>query len=54
VKIINSKIENAIVNAHTVIAESEIENAMIGAHCHIRHYKGDINLGDYSTVGNIE
>ncbi|MEY2937647.1 MAG: hypothetical protein RL062_236 [Bacteroidota bacterium] len=53
-KIINSKIENAIVNAHTVIAESQIENAMIGAHCHVRHYNGDLNLGDYSTIGNIE
>jgi glucose-1-phosphate thymidylyltransferase len=54
VKIINSKIENAIVNAQTVIAESNIENAMIGSHCHIRHYSGDLNLGDYSTVGSIE
>ena len=53
-KIINSKIENAIVNAHTVIAESQIENAMIGAHCHVRHYNGDLNLGDYSTIGHIE
>ncbi len=53
-KIINSKIENAIVNAHSVIAESQIENAMIGAHCHVRHYNGDLNLGDYSTIGNIE
>ena len=54
VKIINAKIENAIVNAQTVIAESNIENAMIGSHCHIRHYSGDLNLGDYSTVGSIE
>jgi glucose-1-phosphate thymidylyltransferase len=54
VKIINSKIENAIVNAQTVIAESNIENAMIGSNCHIRHYSGDLNLGDFSTVGNIE
>jgi glucose-1-phosphate thymidylyltransferase len=54
VKIINSKIENAIVNAQTIIAESKIENAMIGSHCHIRHYSGDLNLGDYSTVGSIE
>ncbi len=54
VKIINTKIENAIVNAQTVIAESNIENAMIGSHCHIRHYSGDLNLGDYSTVGSIE
>jgi glucose-1-phosphate thymidylyltransferase len=54
VKIINTKIENAIVNAQTVIAESNIENAMIGSNCHIRHYSGDLNLGDFSTVGNIE
>jgi glucose-1-phosphate thymidylyltransferase len=54
VKIINTKIENAIVNAQTVIAESSIENAMIGSNCHIRHYSGDLNLGDFSTVGNIE
>jgi glucose-1-phosphate thymidylyltransferase len=54
VKIINSKIENAIVNAQTIIAESKIENAMIGSHCHIRYYSGDLNLGDYSTVGSIE
>ncbi len=54
VRIINTKIENAIVNAQTVIAESNIENAMIGSNCHIRHYSGDLNLGDFSTVGNIE
>jgi glucose-1-phosphate thymidylyltransferase len=54
VKIINTKIENAIVNAQTVIAESNIENAMIGAHCHVRHYNGDMNLGDYSSVGKVD
>jgi len=53
-KIINSKIENSIVNAQTTISDCQLENTMVGAHCHIKGYSGTINLGDYSTIGNIE
>jgi glucose-1-phosphate thymidylyltransferase len=53
-KIFNSKIENSIINANSTIADSQIENSMVGSHCHIQQYTGVLNLGDFSTIGNIE
>jgi glucose-1-phosphate thymidylyltransferase len=54
VKVMNSKIENSIVNANTTISDCEIENAMIGSHCFIKSYNGNLNLGDYSTIGQVD
>jgi glucose-1-phosphate thymidylyltransferase len=54
VRVLNSKIENSIINANTTISASQLDESMVGSHCHVHQYEGNINLGDYSTIGKID
>jgi glucose-1-phosphate thymidylyltransferase len=54
VRVMNSKIENSIINANTTISASQLDESMVGSNCHIHDYQGNINLGDYSTIGKID
>jgi glucose-1-phosphate thymidylyltransferase len=49
-RISDSSINNSIVSPNTTIAHSTIAQSMIGSFTEIKHFNGELSLGDYSTI----
>ena len=49
-KIEDSTIKNCIVQQNTVITNSVLKDSMIGSFVNINNAKGDLSLGDYSSI----
>lgn len=50
VKIIDSEVENSIIDDSTIIENSHIENSVIGKHCRISNFTGTVYAGDYTVI----
>lgn len=46
----HSNISHSIVSPNSKIIHSEIQQSMIGGFTEVNHFKGELSLGDYSTI----
>lgn len=50
VKIIDSEVDNSIIDDGTLIEKSHIKNSLIGKYCTIRNFTGTVYAGDYTVI----